>query len=105
MRLIRRINLETDNLGWAWFGQGDPAEPNLESHVDGGLELDRAYARCFGTAEGDRVIAHLRAITFERVVGPNVSEAFLRHLEGQRHLVAFVCSLIERGRNGAASQS
>jgi hypothetical protein len=41
----------------------------------------------------------------ERVVGPDVSEAFLRHLEGQRYLVAFVCSLIKRGRNGAASES
>lgn len=97
--------METDKLGWAWFSQGDPAQLHLESHVDGGIELLRAYARCFGTVDGDRVIAHLRAITLERVVGPDVSEAFLRHLEGQRYLVAFVCSLIKRGRNGAASES
>nr|BDD47277.1 hypothetical protein 1 [bacterium] len=56
-------------------------------------------ARVFSSAEGRRVLHHLRAITRERVLAPDASDAALRHVEGQRALVAHLESLIERGRN------
>lgn len=62
----------------------------------------RSFARCFGTHDGERVLAHLRAMTRDRVLGPEASDAALRHIEGQRQLIAFVGSQIVRGRSGAA---
>jgi len=74
----------------------DPALPPVA-----GDELGRAFARVFAGADGARVLAHLRAITVERRLGPEASEALLRHVEGQRHIVAHVESLVARGRAGA----
>ena len=80
--------------GWAWFepisgdDDGDAADPGLAA----------AFARCFRGDDGGRVIAHLKAVTLERVLGPAASDAQLRHAEGQRQLVAYVNALIERGR-------
>lgn len=85
-------NLET---GWTWFDRAGP-DPD-----DGtAKELRRAFARCFGGAAGAQVLAHLREITQYRFYGPEAPDAALRHLEGQRHLVAYIGALIERGRNG-----
>ena len=63
-------------------------------------EIARAAARCFGTDDGRKLLAHLRAITIERACGPQVSDAALRDLEGQRRLVRRLCALIDRGRRG-----
>lgn len=84
--------------GWDWFagkaaplpGSPDPAAAERDFH--------RAFARCFSSPDGARVLAHLRAMTIERAVGPDVSDAQLRHLEGQRQLIAYVLALIERGK-------
>lgn len=57
-------------------------------------------ARCFSGPDGARLIAYLRAITTGRALGPAVSDAQLRHLEGQRYLVQHLAQLIERGRTG-----
>lgn len=56
-------------------------------------------ARTFSTDAGGRVLAHLRRLTRDRVLGPEASDAQLRHVEGQRALIAHVEGLIERGRN------
>lgn len=48
--------------------------------------------------EGERVLAHLKAVTLDRALGPDSSDALLRHLEGQRQLVASILAQIERGR-------
>ncbi|MCL2338922.1 MAG: hypothetical protein FWC51_03135 [Proteobacteria bacterium] len=62
-------------------------------------EIEQSYARAFSTADGKKVLAHLRGITIERFVGPDASPAALRTLEGQRALVHQIESLIERGKN------
>ena len=49
--------------------------------------LAAAYRRCFAGAEGALVLWHLRQVTLDRALGPDVSDAALRHLEGQRALV------------------
>ena len=50
-------------------------------------ELDKNYARTFCTPHGAVVLAHLRKITIERVLGPNATESELRSLESQRFFV------------------
>lgn len=58
-------------------------------------------ARIFAGDAGARVLAHLRRLTRDRVLGPEASDALLRHVEGQRALVLHIESLIERGRSPA----
>ena len=39
---------------------------------------------------GKEVLSYFRSITIEAVSGPNISDAELRHLEGQRYLVGLI---------------
>ena len=59
--------------------------------------LAGAAARCFATTDGAKVLAHLKAMTLDRALGPGADNAQLRHLEGQRALVAHLLALIARG--------
>lgn len=61
-------------------------------------ELALAVARCFATADGARLLAHLRALTLDGALGPSASDAALRHREGQRALVLHLLALAARGR-------
>ena len=61
-------------------------------------ETDKNYARCFGTPSGVAVLAHLRQITIERAVGPNVSDGELRWFAAQSALVRHIETLVARGR-------
>jgi len=79
--------------GWRWFEETGPAG-------DGQPGIEISFARCFDHADGRRVLDHLRAMTTERVLGPDASDAALRHLEGQRSLVAMIAGLAVRGRAG-----
>ena len=62
-------------------------------------DIERAFARCFSTDDGKKVLAHLQVMTFSRAYGPDTSDQQLRYAEGQRALVATVLRLIDRGRN------
>ncbi|RAU23818.1 hypothetical protein CU669_01640 [Paramagnetospirillum kuznetsovii] len=81
--------------GWTWF---DPAARPTED--ESGLTLARQTARLFATADGEAVLAHLREMTLDRCLGPDSGDAALRHLEGQRHLVLHLQTLVARGRTG-----
>ena len=87
-------------------GRGPGGDMRGDAHRDDGprddglREIARAAARCFGTGDGRTLLAYLRAITVERACGPQVSDAALRDLEGQRRLVHRLCALIDRGRRG-----
>jgi len=83
--------------GWAWFEDAGAAS-GTDGDEAADLALARAFARCFRGDDGRRAMEHLRAITVERVLGPAATDAQLRHAEGQRQLVAYVGTLIERGR-------
>lgn len=65
--------------------------------------IEQIYAKTFATTSGQKVIAHLRKITLERVLGPNASDAELRTLEGQRALVRQIEQLILRGKSNDKS--
>lgn len=60
-------------------------------------DLAAAYARCFADADGRRVLEHLNSLTLRRALGPEAPESMLRHLEGQRALVATILGLVARG--------
>jgi hypothetical protein len=72
------------------------SEPN-----DTSGDLCAAFARCFRGNDGERVLGHLRRITIERRPSPDCSDAELRHLEGQRHLAAYIAQLVARGQLGS----
>jgi len=91
----------TGDAGWPWQADGAGAASDADTGTgDGGQSLAIAFARCFATPEGRRVLQQLRAWTLERAVGPAASDAQLRHLEGQRQLVAQVLMLIREGGGG-----
>lgn len=79
--------------GWGWFDDAAPAN-------GGDGEAAAAFARCFSTPDGVRVLAALSAATLERALGPDASDAALRQLEGQRRLVLSLRAIIARGRDG-----
>ncbi|CAO3372796.1 Bbp19 family protein [Azospirillum argentinense] len=81
-----------ENGGWAWLEGVSSAEA-----VPAG-DPAPSFARCFAGPDGARVLATLRAMTLERTLGPDASDAALRDLEGQRRLVALIFALTARGQ-------
>lgn len=55
---------------------------------DARISLDTATL--FKTDSGKAVLKYLRSITIEQVNGAGVSDAELRHMEGQRYVVALI---------------
>ncbi len=84
--------------GWDWFETTTP--PDLPETMEAERDLALAAARCFRGQDGEKVLAYLRAVTLERALGPNAPDTLLRHLEGQRQLVAHIARLVKRGRDG-----
>ncbi len=64
-------------------------------------DIEKTFARLFATEDGQKVLAHLQATTFQRAFGPSTADEQLRYVEGQRSLVATILRLIDRGRNPA----
>jgi transcription elongation factor GreA-like protein len=62
-------------------------------------DVERCFARLFSSEEGQRVLAHLQVMTFQRVLSAESSDQDIRYLEGQRALMASILRLIDRGRN------
>lgn len=58
--------------------------------------LADAFASCFNTPAGVRVLDYLKSRTVNMVAGPEVSNEHLRHLEGQRFTVSQMTLWIER---------
>lgn len=87
-----------DQAGWDWLEA--PASTGSDHGVEHGADPAPSFARCFAGSDGARVLAVLRAMTLDRALGPDAPEAVLRHLEGQRQLVATILALVARGRAG-----
>ena len=77
--------------GWAWL----EAQPTT---TDAGIAIDAAG--CFAGPQGRAVLAHLQSTFLDRRVPPSAPDALLRHVEGQRSVVAHLLALVERGREG-----
>jgi len=54
------------------------------------VEISKNVAQIFSSPTGQEVLRYLRSVTIELVNGPNISTEELRHLEGQRYLVAMI---------------
>lgn len=79
------------DTGWTWL-DGHDDRPSAVPAVS----IDAAV--CFATPQGRAVMAHLERLFLGRRLGPQASDAELRHLEGQRSVVAYLVALRERGR-------
>ena len=62
-------------------------------------EIEKQYARTFSSVSGKQVLSHLRSLTIERVLGPNVTDNELRWWAAQKALVHQIENLIQRGNN------
>lgn len=65
--------------------QPSPPPPDEAEH-----RLNALFHECFATPSGREVLAYLRRMTIETVGGPETSNDTLRHMEGQRFIVAVI---------------
>ncbi|CAK0777972.1 hypothetical protein CCP2SC5_70052 [Azospirillaceae bacterium] len=94
-------NTPAPHAGWEWLQQPAPSGNGGGNNGGSDNDLVLCFARCFSNADGARVLSWLRSMTLDRSLGPNASDASLRHLEGQRFLVHSLLALISRGRRPA----
>ncbi len=87
-----------NNRGWEWFDKFDDNRSAINDDTGQNPDIAATYARCFTGDDGQAVLRHLRSLTIERTLGPGSSDSLLRHVEGQRQLVARIHALIENGR-------
>ncbi|HFA59984.1 MAG TPA: hypothetical protein ENJ83_04765 [Rhodospirillales bacterium] len=80
---------DRDNAGWSALESGRGKAPPHE--------LAEAFASCFSSPAGMMVMDYLRRTFLSRRVPPTAGDAVLRHVEGQRSVVAHIQSLIEQG--------
>lgn len=64
-----------------------------------GEETARAFARCFATEDGQIVLEYLHQQVLFRTSDPNMPEAHLRFLEGQKQLVLLICQMMAKPTN------
>lgn len=83
--------------GWEWFDIDNHQLNSTESNINTDHDLPVLFAKTFRGPGGELVLRHLNSITLGRSLGPNSTDTVLRHLEGQRHLISYVNSLVERG--------
>ena len=57
-------------------------------------QISKVIESVFKTPNGKEVLQYMRSITIDAVSGPNISDIELRHLEGQRYLVALLVKRI-----------
>ncbi|WP_209315381.1 hypothetical protein [Haematospirillum sp. H1815] len=84
---------DTGRDAWLFPGPGHGVVPDPEQATG----LATAAARCFAGVDGQCVLEALVGMTLHRTAGPALPDAALRHLEGQRALVAWLLALIDRG--------
>jgi hypothetical protein len=53
-------------------------------------KISKDVAAVFRTEAGQEVLRYLRSVTLDAVAGGGISDGELRHLEGQRFLVAMI---------------
>jgi hypothetical protein len=85
------------STGWAWFEAPEEGKAAPDGPDTATPDIAIAFARCFSTCDGQGVLDHLRRMTLDRALGPGASDAVLRHVEGQRHLVAQILALVTQG--------
>lgn len=59
-------------------------------------DAQKALSKILAMREGKIFFSHLKNKTINRVLGANSSNDELRYLEGQRQLVSYISSMIEK---------
>tara|TARA_E500000178_G_C16960151_1_gene725590 strand:+ start:147 stop:434 length:288 start_codon:yes stop_codon:yes gene_type:complete len=72
---------------------------NFERHPSEEEKINFHFENVFKSPAGQEVLKYLRQITIESVAGSEVSDLALRHLEGQRYLVALIQRRFNKGRS------
>ncbi len=72
---------EPPGAGWPWTEAEAPSAA---------VGIEEACLACFATPPGRLVLEHLRRVFLDRRVPPSASDAELRHVEGQRSVVAWL---------------
>lgn len=67
--------------------------------------INADFVSLFGSELGQRVLKHLRKVTIEMVAGPFITNDELRHLEGQRFLVALIEQRVANGHRAKHKES
>ncbi len=62
-------------------------------------EIERCFTRLFASEDGRKVLAWLQVMTFHRAGNATTSDEQLRHMEGQRSLMAAILRMIDRGKS------
>ena len=62
-------------------------------------ELNSLFLNFLNTKNGQKLMNYLKSITIEAVAGSEVSDATLRHLEGQRYMVGLIQRRINKGKS------
>ena len=63
-------------------------------------QISKVIESVFKTPNGKEMLQYLKSITIEAISGANISDAELRHLEGQRYVYA----ILERRINHAMKE-
>ena len=69
--------------------------------------LNQLFAAWLASPLGIECLAHLRAVTIETVGGLNITNDELRHREGQRFVVAYMCqrkALYEKAQHAQSTR-
>lgn len=92
---------ELDRLKRLATGESCIGIDGVERATQAERDLNQIAAQIFGTTSGERMLAWLKRITVNHVQGPAVSDGHLRHLEGQRYVVALIQQRIDHGKRNA----
>ncbi len=80
--------MQTKHLGVDGFPRSKEEDDIISQNV---LSL-------FKTPNGLEVLKYLKSVTIEAVSGANISDAELRHLEGQRYIIALIVKRINHAQ-------
>lgn len=79
---------DASDPSWARLEAGEADKPDNR--------LAQAYRRAFASADGQAVLDDLRDKT-RQALPPGVSDAALRHVEGQRYIVQWIERMVVKG--------
>jgi hypothetical protein len=75
-------------------GLDNVTRPILEEQA-----LNSMFSTSMTTPTGNAIVSYLRSLTLEAVAGPEITDAHLRHLEGQRYIVGLIQRRINKGKS------
>jgi len=72
---------------------------NLERPIAEEEALNSMFSVAMTTPTGSAILTYLKSMTLESVAGPEITDAHLRHLEGQRYIVGLIQRRVNKGKS------